>query len=86
MNGSALSDTPNVRYLVALYHTYDIQEYADKILHFVTLFKLGRGEDQVIFLEVSKGEAIVFNFIRREGVQNLDNGWASLPPPPPDTL
>ena len=38
----------------------------------------GGGGGQVIFLVVSKG----LNFVRRGGgggIQNLDNGWASLP-------
>ena len=46
----------------------------------------GGGGGQAIFLAVSRGgggeEVIVFKFCKEGGIQKLDNGLASLTPPP----
>ena len=55
---------------VPQYHTYDIHDYAYKMLHFDTIFKIaggGGGGGQVIFLAVSRGggRSLYLNFVRR---------------------
>ena len=58
-------------------NTYDIRLYEDKMLHFDTMFKMwggGGGGGVIYFLRFPRGRSLYLNFVRREGIQNLDNG------------